>query len=55
MILHVWERAVAANLGAVVVATDSQEITDLIVKAGGNCELTSVQSINQAPIEFMKP
>jgi len=41
MILHVWERAVAANLGAVVVATDSQEITDLIVKAGGNCELTS--------------
>ena len=34
MILHVWERAVAANLGAVVVATDSQEITDLIVQAG---------------------
>ena len=29
MILHVWERAVAANLGAVVVATDSQEIKDL--------------------------
>ena len=41
MILHVWDRAVAAGVGAVVVATDSQEIKDLILEAGGNCELTS--------------
>jgi 3-deoxy-manno-octulosonate cytidylyltransferase (CMP-KDO synthetase) len=41
MILHVWERAVAADLGEVVVATDSQEIKELISKVGGNCELTS--------------
>ena len=41
MILHVWERAVAAELGEVVVATDSQEIKELISKAGGSCELTS--------------
>ena len=41
MILHVWERAVAAALGEVIVATDSQEIKDLISQAGGNCELTN--------------
>jgi 3-deoxy-manno-octulosonate cytidylyltransferase (CMP-KDO synthetase) len=41
MILHVWERAVAAALGKVIVATDSQEIKDLISQAGGNCELTN--------------
>ena len=41
MILHVWEHAVAADLGEVVVATDSQEIKELISKVGGNCELTS--------------
>ena len=41
MILHVWERAVAAGVGAVIVATDSLEIKDLILEAGGNCELTS--------------
>ena len=41
MILHVWERAVAAALGEVIVATDSQEIKDVISQAGGNCELTN--------------
>ena len=41
MILHVWEQAVAASLGEVIVATDSQEIKDVISQAGGNCELTN--------------
>ena len=41
MILHVWEQAVAAALGEVIVATDSQEIKDVISQAGGNCELTN--------------
>ena len=41
MILHVWERAKAAELGEVIVATDSQEIRDVISFAGGICELTN--------------
>ena len=41
MILHVWEQAVAASLGEVIVATDSQEIKDVISQAGGNCEFTN--------------
>ena len=41
MILHVWERAKAAELGEVIVATDSQEIKDVISFAGGICELTN--------------
>ena len=41
MILHVWERAKASELGEVIVATDSQEIKDVISFAGGICELTN--------------
>ena len=41
MNLHVWELAVAANLGLVIVATDSVEIKDTILAAGGECVLTS--------------
>jgi 3-deoxy-manno-octulosonate cytidylyltransferase (CMP-KDO synthetase) len=41
MILHVWERAKAAELGEVIVATDSKEIRDVISFAGGICELTN--------------
>ena len=40
MILHVWEQAVAAEIGKVIVATDSDQIKELISEAGGNCELT---------------
>ncbi len=35
MIVHVWRRAKAADVGRVVVATDSGEIADAIEKAGG--------------------
>ena len=40
MILHVWEQAVAAEIGKVIVATDSDQIKEVIAEAGGNCELT---------------
>lgn len=40
MILHVWEQAVAAEIGEVIVATDSDQIKQVISEAGGNCELT---------------
>ena len=40
MILHVWEQAVAAEIGTVIVATDSDQIKQVISEAGGNCELT---------------
>ena len=40
MIVHVWRRAVEADLGRVVVATDSPEIMDEIRKAGGEAVIT---------------
>ena len=40
MILHVWEQAVAAEIAEVIVATDSDQIKQVISEAGGNCELT---------------
>jgi 3-deoxy-manno-octulosonate cytidylyltransferase (CMP-KDO synthetase) len=40
MIVHVWRRAMAAERGRVVVATDTQEIVDAIRKAGGEAVLT---------------
>lgn len=40
MIVHVWERAVAAACGAVVVATDSEEIAARVRSAGGTAVMT---------------
>lgn len=40
MIVHVWRRAVAANAGDVVVATDSGEIADAVTAAGGKAIMT---------------
>ena len=40
MIVHVWRRAVAANAGDVIVATDSGEIADAIRRAGGDAVMT---------------
>ena len=40
MIVHVWRRAVEADCGAVVVATDSEKVRDAIVKAGGAALMT---------------
>jgi 3-deoxy-manno-octulosonate cytidylyltransferase (CMP-KDO synthetase) len=41
MVLHVWERAVESSLGRVIVATDSNEIGDIILKNGGEYCMTS--------------
>ena len=40
MIVHVWERAMAAEVGRVVVATDSDVIQDAIRQAGGEAVMT---------------
>lgn len=40
MIVHVWRRVVAAEVGPVFVATDSPEIADVIRKAGGEAVMT---------------
>ncbi len=40
MIVHVWRQACAANAGRVVVATDSSEILEAIVAAGGEAVMT---------------
>ncbi len=40
MIVHVWRRAVAANAGDVIVATDSGEIADSVTAAGGKAIMT---------------
>lgn len=40
MIVHVWEKAIAANLGPVLVACGDQEIVDVIQSYGGEGILT---------------
>ena len=40
MIVHVWRRAVEADCGAVVVATDAEPVREAIVKAGGAALMT---------------
>jgi 3-deoxy-manno-octulosonate cytidylyltransferase (CMP-KDO synthetase) len=40
MITHVWQRAVAADMGRVVVAASDQVIVDVITSAGGEAVLT---------------
>jgi 3-deoxy-manno-octulosonate cytidylyltransferase (CMP-KDO synthetase) len=40
MIIHVWRRARAAELGRVVVATDTEAIVDAIRSAGGEAVMT---------------
>lgn len=40
MIVHVWRRAIEADIGDVVVATDSTQVVDLIKQVGGQAVLT---------------
>ena len=40
MIVHVWQRALLANCGPVVVATDSEVIADAVMEAGGEVVMT---------------
>jgi 3-deoxy-manno-octulosonate cytidylyltransferase (CMP-KDO synthetase) len=43
MIAHVLDRAVAAGVGPVFVATDSEEIAAAVMKAGGEAVMTSAE------------
>ena len=40
MIIHVWRRAMASEIGRVVIATDTEEIAAVVRKAGGEAVLT---------------
>ncbi len=40
MIVHVWRRAMEADLGPVIVATDSPDIADAVRRAGGEAVMT---------------
>lgn len=40
MIVHVWRRAVEAEIGPVAVATDSSRIAEAVARAGGRAVLT---------------
>ncbi len=40
MIVHVWERAMDAGIGPVIVATDSRDIADAVEAAGGRAIMT---------------
>ena len=40
MIWHVWSNAIKADIAPVLVATDSNEIKDIIIQNGGNAILT---------------
>jgi len=40
MIVHVWRRACESGLGRVVVATDTKEVVEAVLKAGGEAVMT---------------
>jgi 3-deoxy-manno-octulosonate cytidylyltransferase (CMP-KDO synthetase) len=40
MIVHVWRRAMAAGVGPVIVAADSQDVADAVIAAGGQAVMT---------------
>jgi len=40
LIVHVWRRAVMAQIGEVVVATDSPDIAEVVARAGGRVQMT---------------
>ena len=46
MIVHVWERAMAAETGRVVVATDSDEIMAAVRSAGGEAVMTRADHVS---------
>ena len=46
MIVHVWRRAMAAELGRVVVATDAEEIAVAVRRVGGEPVMTRVDHVS---------
>ena len=52
MIVHVWERAMAAETGRVVVATDSDEIAEAIRASGGEAQMTRSDHVSGSDRAF---
>jgi 3-deoxy-manno-octulosonate cytidylyltransferase (CMP-KDO synthetase) len=46
MIVHVWRRAMAADVGPVVVATDNERIVAAVHQAGGQAIMTRVDHVS---------
>ena len=46
MIVHVWRRAMAAEVGRVVVATDADEIFNAVRRAGGEAVMTRADHVS---------
>jgi 3-deoxy-manno-octulosonate cytidylyltransferase (CMP-KDO synthetase) len=46
MIVHVWQRAMAAGVGRAVVATDSEEIVAAVTRAGGEAVMTRADHVS---------
>ena len=46
MIVHVWRRAMAAETGRVVVATDTEAIVAAVRKAGGEAVMTRADHVS---------
>jgi 3-deoxy-manno-octulosonate cytidylyltransferase (CMP-KDO synthetase) len=46
MIVHVWKRAMAADVGRVVVATDNEEIVAAVRRAGGEALMTRADHVS---------
>ena len=46
MIVHVWRRAMAADTGRVVVATDNEEIVAAVRQAGGEAVMTRADHVS---------
>jgi 3-deoxy-manno-octulosonate cytidylyltransferase (CMP-KDO synthetase) len=46
MIVHVWRRAIEAEIGRVAVATDSREIAEAVRQAGGEAVMTAATHEN---------
>src|SRR6185503_2454415 len=46
MIVHVWRRAMEADIGRVVLATDSEEVARAVKAAGGEAVMTAADHVN---------
>jgi len=46
MIVHVWRRAVSADVGRAVVATDSEDVLAAVRKAGGDAVMTRADHVS---------
>lgn len=52
MIVHCWRRAMAAEVGRVVVATDDRSIADAVARAGGEAVMTRTDHMSGSDRAF---